>query len=146
MIPMLNSLMYPGGRKERNKLVIIQNMRSEKTQATTTDTALNDTIQKGVTLTLQFSDSINPMSLTSAEEIRRGSMRKSTNDLHSKKGPLQFRTSYINLNSTTMDIKKFSYVALTKLQIFQSLLILILKGTGLHLTITTIESLLMLLC
>ena len=70
MIPLLNSFM--GGKNA--KLVIVQNMRVESSM---------NTIQKdGVKMTLEYSDSINPMSFKSAEEIRCGTTRSMAYELN----------------------------------------------------------------
>lgn len=70
MIPLLNSYMS----LDKSKMVIVQNMRSE--------TSMKSIQKEGVKMTLEFSDSINPMSFQSAEEIRCGSTRSLAYELH----------------------------------------------------------------
>lgn len=70
MIPLLNSFM--GGKNA--KLVIVQNMRVES--------SMNAIQTNGVKMTLEYSDSINPMSFKSAEEIRCGTTRSMAYELN----------------------------------------------------------------
>jgi hypothetical protein len=70
MIPLLNSYMA----LDKSKMVIVQNMRSE--------TSMKPIQKEGVKMTLEFSDSINPMSFQSAGEIRCGNTRSLAYELH----------------------------------------------------------------
>lgn len=98
MIPLLNSLMYPDNQSTKNKLVIVQNMRTEKT-----DSDLGKTIEKGVELTLEFSDAINPMSFKSAQEIAQGTKRLHTYSITNPDSLLK-----VDMNTTARAITRIN--------------------------------------